>query len=93
MTIPLPNLPPLIFDAPWLLLLALLLPLLVWWLRRQRRDQRTARLARYASLTALTRLVVSQDAEASRRTLRLMLIAALLGLALSGPRWGSRADR
>lgn len=88
MTIPLPNLPPLIFDAPWLLLLALLLPLLVWWLRRQRRDQRTARLARYASLTALTRLVVSQDAEASRRTLRLMLIAALLGLALSGPRWG-----
>lgn len=88
MTIPLPNLPPLLFDAPWLLLLVIVLPLLVWWLRRQRQVHRTQRLARYASMAALTRLMVSQDAEATRRTVRLMAVGALLGVALAGPRWG-----
>lgn len=88
MTIPLPNLPPLLFDAPWLLLLVIVLPLLVWWLRRQRQVRRTQRLARYASMAALTRLMVSQDAEATRRTVRLMAVGALLGVALAGPRWG-----
>lgn len=88
MTIPLPNLPPLLFDAPWLLVLVIVLPLLVWWLRRQRQVRRTERLARYASMAALTRLMVSQDAEATRRTVRLMAVGALLGVALAGPRWG-----
>ncbi|WP_337170780.1 VWA domain-containing protein [Gemmatimonas aurantiaca] len=88
MTIPLPNLPPLLFDTPWLLVLVIVLPLLVWWLRRQRQVRRTERLARYASMAALTRLMVSQDAEATRRTVRLMAVGALLGVALAGPRWG-----
>ncbi len=88
MTIPLPNLPPLLFDAPWLLLLVILLPGVIRWLRYQRRTQQSQRLARYASLTALARLMVSQDAEAARRTLRLMAVGALIGMALAGPRWG-----
>lgn len=82
------NLPPLVFDAPLFLVAAVVLPLLVWWLRQQRTRQRDARLARYADAAALARLVVGRDAGEGRRTLRLVTVAALIGFALSGPRWG-----
>jgi Ca-activated chloride channel family protein len=82
------NLPPLVFDAPWFLLAALLLPLGVWFMRRQRARQRALRLARYADQSALRRLVSSADTGDQRRTWRLVAVAFLLGLALAGPRWG-----
>ncbi len=82
------TLPPLIFDAPWLLLAAVLLPLAVWWMRSVRSRQRRLRLARYAESSALRRLVMITDPDEHGRTVRLMLVAVLAGLALSGPRWG-----
>ncbi len=81
-------LPPLIFDVSWLLLAAALLPLVVWWMRSVRMRQRRVRLARYAESSALRRLVMISDPDEGGRTLRLMLVAFLAGLALSGPRWG-----
>lgn len=82
------TLPPLIFDVPWLLLAAVGLPLVVWWMRSVRSRQRRMRLARYAESSALRRLVMVADPDERGRTLRLVLIALLAGLALSGPRWG-----
>jgi len=82
------TLPPLIFDMPWLLLAAVLLPVVVWWMRSVRSRQRRLRLARYAESSALRRLVMVADPDERGRTLRLVLIAMLAGLALSGPRWG-----
>ncbi len=82
------TLPPLVFDVPWLLLAALVLPLAVWWMRSVRTRQRRVRLARYAESSALRRLVLVADPDERGRTTRLVLIACLAGLALSGPRWG-----
>ncbi len=82
------TLPPLIFDMPWLLLAAVLLPLAVWWMRSVRMRQRRVRLARYAESSALRRLVMITDPDERGRTVRLILVAFLAGLALSGPRWG-----
>ena len=82
------TLPPLIFDVPWLLLAAVGLPLVVWGMRSVRSRQRRMRLARYAESSALRRLVMVADPDERGRTLRLVLIALLAGLALSGPRWG-----
>jgi Ca-activated chloride channel family protein len=73
---------------PWLLLAAVLLPVAVWWMRSVRSRQRRVRLARYAESSALRRLVMVADPDERGRTLRLVLIAMLAGLALSGPRWG-----
>ncbi|WP_373069255.1 VWA domain-containing protein [Gemmatimonas sp.] len=73
---------------PWLLLAAVLLPLAVWWMRSVRMRQRRVRLARYAESSALRRLVMITDPDERGRTVRLILVAFLAGLALSGPRWG-----
>jgi len=70
------------------LLAAVLLPLAVWWMRSVRTRQRRVRLARYAESSALRRLVMITDPDERGRTVRLMLVAVLAGLALSGPRWG-----
>ena len=82
------NVPPLVLDTPWYLILAVALPLGVWWLLRQRALQRARRLANFAEATALGRLVPPRDESESRRTWRLVTAAALLGLAMTGPRWG-----
>ena len=82
------TLPPLVFDVPWLLIAAVFLPLAVWWMRSVRMRQRRVRLARYAESSALRRLVMLTDPDERGRTVRLMLVAFLAGLALSGPRWG-----
>ncbi len=76
------------FDAPWLLLVALVLPLIVWRLRVLRTKQRRERLGRYAESSALSRLVDLDDSERRGRTWRLVTVAVLASLALSGPRWG-----
>ncbi|MDQ8159635.1 MAG: VWA domain-containing protein [Gemmatimonadota bacterium] len=81
-------LPPLRFDAPWLLLAAVLLPVVVWWLRAVRQRQRRDRLARFADPSALPRLVQITDPDERGRTRRLMLVVLLAGAALAGPRWG-----
>jgi Ca-activated chloride channel family protein len=88
MAVTMPDLPPLLFDEPWLLIAAVLLPAAIWWLRREQARRRLARLARFADTPALARLVVTETAPERARTRRLLLAALLAGLALAGPRWG-----
>jgi Ca-activated chloride channel family protein len=82
------TLTPLLFDQPWMLIAALLLPACVWWLRVVRQRRRAERLSRYAESGALRRLAMINDPDERGRTVRLMCIALLAGVALAGPRWG-----
>lgn len=82
------GLPRLLFDQPWLLLLALILPAGVWWLRHVRARRRSERLERFADAPALSRLLRVGGTGAGARTARLVTVAVLAGVALAGPRWG-----
>lgn len=78
----------LVFDAPWLLIGVVLLPVVVWLLRRARARQRSARLSRFAEASALGRLLAVGGSSPGARTARLVTVAMLGALALAGPRWG-----
>lgn len=80
--------PRIVFDMPWFLVLALLLPIGVWVLRRWRLRQRTRRLGQFAEPGALARLVRGFGTSTRGRTIRLVSVAVLSGIALAGPRWG-----
>lgn len=80
--------PDVIFDWPWVLLLAIALPLCVWLLRVSRARERRERLMRFADAIALSRLMGAPSVGNGARTVRLMLVAMLAGIALAGPRWG-----
>lgn len=82
------RLPELIFDMPWLLVAAFALPLCVLLLGMARSRQRRERLARYAETSALQRLLHVGGTSAGARSARLVTVALLAGVALSGPRWG-----
>lgn len=82
------DLPLLLFDAPWLLVGVVLLPVVVWALRRARARQRSARLSRFAEASALRRLLAVGGSSPAARTARLVTVAMLGALALAGPRWG-----
>lgn len=82
------DLPKIIFDLPWLLLAAVILPALVWALRSVRARQRTARLSQFAEPGALSRLLRVTSNTSGARTARLVMVALLAGVALAGPRWG-----
>lgn len=80
---------PRVIEHPWLLLLAVVLPVLFVLLLRRSRRQRQARLARLGSLDVVRRLVpATAFAGSGWRATRLGLAAALAGVALAGPRWG-----
>ena len=80
--------PAVVFDTPWALALGLVLPLLVFALLGWRDRQRTHRLARYGDAGATARLLGNVSFRNPWRTARLLGVTALLGLAMSGPRWG-----
>ena len=80
--------PALVFDTPWALALGLALPLLVFGLLAWRDRQRKHRLARYGDAGATARLLGNVSFQNPWRTTRLLGVTMLLGLALSGPRWG-----
>ncbi len=82
------GLPELVFDMPWLLLAAVLLPVCVLLLGVARSRQRRDRLARFAETSALRRLLRTGGVHAGARTARLVTIVLLAGVALAGPRWG-----
>ncbi len=82
------GVPRVLFDQPWLLLLALILPAGVWWLRHVRKRRRSERLERFADAPALSRLLRVGGTGAGARTARLVTVAVLAGVALAGPRWG-----
>jgi len=80
--------PALVFDTPWALALGVMLPLLVFGLLVWRDRQRKHRLARYGDAGATARLLGNVNFQNPWRTARLLGVTLLLGLALSGPRWG-----
>jgi Ca-activated chloride channel family protein len=78
-----------LIERPWLLLLAVVLPLLFVWLLRRNRRQRQQRLARLGALDVVGRLVPATAFSGGRwRATRIALAAACAGIALAGPRWG-----
>ena len=81
-----------IFDAieiPWLLAIALVLPVLFFFLLRRARAERARRLQRLGTLAVVRRLVPPNVlATSGWRTVRLGGAALLAGIALAGPRWG-----
>lgn len=80
---------PRVIEDPWLLALAVVLPLLFVYLLRRSRRQRQARLQRLGSLDVVRRLVPATALVGSGwRATRLGLAAALAGVAIAGPRWG-----
>ncbi|MEP6834701.1 MAG: VWA domain-containing protein [Gemmatimonas sp.] len=80
--------PALVFDTPWALVFGVALPLLVFILLAWRDRQRKHRLARYGDPGATARLLGNVTFQNPWRTARLLGVTMLLGLALSGPRWG-----
>ncbi len=78
-----------LFEMPWLLALALVLPVLFLLLLRRARRERERRLLQLGSLDVVRRLVPgSALAGTGWRAARLGLAAALAGVAVAGPRWG-----
>ncbi|MDB4899628.1 MAG: von Willebrand factor type [Gemmatimonadetes bacterium] len=83
------NLDLALVERPWLLVFAVLLPIVVALLLRRSRIQRERRLARLGSLDVVRRLVPATAIGGSGwRAARLGLAAALAGIAIAGPRWG-----
>jgi len=82
------RLPAVVFDTPWALALGLVVPLVVFAMLVWRDRQRTSRLAKYGDPGATRRLLGDVNFRNPWRTARLLGATLLLGLALSGPRWG-----
>ena len=82
------DLPNIVFDQPVMLIAALLLPIIVWTLRRHGARQRTTRLNHFAAPETLRRLVRVDNDGVGPRTVRLVFVVLLAGVALAGPRWG-----
>ncbi len=77
------------FDRPWLLTLAVVLPVVIALLLTGATRRRLARLDALGTRAMLARLTPADVAARGRwRTVRLALAAALAGIALAGPRWG-----
>jgi Ca-activated chloride channel family protein len=76
-------------ELPWLLPLAVVLPIVFALLLRRARSSRVKRLARFGALDVVRRLIPASALSGSGwRAVRLGLAAALAGLAIAGPRWG-----
>jgi len=79
-----------VFDRPWLLLLAVALPLLVASFLFGAHRNRQARLARLGPADLLHRIAPTVVLKRPTwRIVRLALATALLSVAAAGPRWGS----
>jgi Ca-activated chloride channel family protein len=78
-----------VIEMPWLLTLAVALPVLFFFLLRRARAERARRLERLGTLAVVRRLVPPNVlATSGWRTVRLGTAALLAGIALAGPRWG-----
>ncbi|MEP6620483.1 MAG: VWA domain-containing protein [bacterium] len=77
-------------ELPWLLPIALVLPVVFALLLSRARASREKRLSRLGALDVVRRLIPASALSSSGwRALRLGLAGALAGLALAGPRWGA----
>jgi len=78
------------FDLPWLLPLAVLLPILAVVCLRHAHRRRAERIARLGQRDVVERLLPPGILEpAGWRTVRLAAAAALVGIGTAGPRWGA----
>ncbi|MFN2563864.1 MAG: VWA domain-containing protein [Gemmatimonadaceae bacterium] len=78
------------FDLPWLLPLAVMLPILAVVCLRQAHRGRIARIARLGQRDVVERLLPPGILDPPRwRTVRLATAAALVGVGVAGPRWGA----
>ena len=76
-------------EFPYLLSLAIVLPIVFALLLRRARRSRETRLARFGAIDVVRRLLPDAALRGSGwRVVRLGTAAALGGLALAGPRWG-----
>jgi Ca-activated chloride channel family protein len=81
------------FDYPWLLSLAVVLPVLVVILLRYNYRKRFARLARLGSPEVVARLVPPNAVRPPGwRVTRLSIAAFGVGIAVAGPRWGAERN-
>ena len=80
-------------EYPWLLPLALILPALAVWMLQHTHRQRQARLRRLGNLDVVARLIPPNALKPpGARMARLGAAAALVGIAVAGPRWGAERD-
>nr|MBA3673135.1 VWA domain-containing protein [Gemmatimonadaceae bacterium] len=78
-----------LFELPWLLLVAAILPVAVVIVLRRVRASRRRRLSAMGALDVVKRLLPATASDSLWwRALRLGAAAALAGAALAGPRWG-----
>lgn len=81
-----------IFDEPWFLVLAVVLPLLVALLVARAWRQRRRRLGRLGTPEIVRRLVPPMVLRTPRSRAVLLSLSALFGaVAFAGPRWGTEA--
>lgn len=81
------------FDYPWLLALALALPLLALLLLHRGYRRRQKRLERFGELDVVLRLVPPASlARPWWRAARFALASCLVGVAVAGPRWGEERN-
>jgi Ca-activated chloride channel family protein len=82
-----------IFDYPYLLALAVVLPVLAVLVVRHAYRQRRARLDRLGNLDVVSRLIPPNTlTPPGWRMARLGLASALVGFAVAGPRWGDERN-
>jgi Ca-activated chloride channel homolog len=78
------------FDLPWLLPLAVLLPILAIVCLGTAHRRRAERIARFGQREVVERLIPPGVLDPPRwRTVRLATAAALVGIGVAGPRWGA----
>jgi Ca-activated chloride channel family protein len=78
------------FDLPWLIPLAIVLPILAVACVRAAHRQRVERIARLGERSVVDRLLPPGVLAPPRwRGVRLALAAGLVGIAVAGPRWGA----
>jgi Ca-activated chloride channel family protein len=78
------------FDYLWLLPLAIVLPTVIVWLMWRADRERRARLGRLGELAVVERLLPPNALQSKAwRTARIATAAALIGIAVAGPRWGT----
>src|SRR5262245_58002912 len=76
-------------DYVWLLPLAIVLPLLAFWVLRRAHRSRKARLERFGTMDVVSRLIPANTlVPPGWRMVRLCTACALVGIAVAGPRWG-----
>lgn len=78
------------FDYVWLLPLAVVLPIATVWLITRADRHRRVRLARFGELAIVRRLLPPNAMRSVRwRAVRLAVAGGLIGIGISGPRWGT----